>query len=92
MLGDYMCGYNFRIVLDSTLTFVLCVQTLEQEEKDNEAVSKMMALEQKNQLPNLFQDKNRPTLTKWPQVRLDSNAWCRCYFESTNVLVWSVMK
>lgn len=40
--------------------------TLEQEEKDNEAVSKMMALEQKNQLPNLFQDKNRPTLTKWP--------------------------
>lgn len=41
--------------------------TLEQEEKDNEAVSKMMALEQKNQLPNLFQDKNRPTLTKWPQ-------------------------
>lgn len=41
--------------------------TLEQEEKDNEAVSKMMALEQKNQLPNLFHDKNRPTLTKWPQ-------------------------
>lgn len=44
----------------------LCL-TQEQEEKDNEAVSKMMALEQKNQLPNLFQDKNRPTLTKWPQ-------------------------
>ncbi|KAJ0023448.1 hypothetical protein NQD34_003347 [Periophthalmus magnuspinnatus] len=41
--------------------------TLEQEEKDNEAVSKMMAQEQKNQLTNLFQDKNRPTLTKWPQ-------------------------
>ncbi|XP_071403639.1 ubiquitin carboxyl-terminal hydrolase 48 isoform X3 [Centroberyx affinis] len=41
--------------------------TLEQEEKDNEAVSKMMALDQKNQLLNLFQEKNRPTLTKWPQ-------------------------
>ncbi|KAM4625621.1 ubiquitin carboxyl-terminal hydrolase 48 isoform 2-T3 [Polymixia lowei] len=41
--------------------------TLEQEEKDNEAVSKMMAQDQKNQLLNLFQEKNRPTLTKWPQ-------------------------
>ena len=44
------------------------MQRLEQEEKDNEAVSKMMAAEQKNQLTNLFQEKNRPTLTKWPQV------------------------
>uniref|UniRef100_A0A0S7F343 UBP48 n=1 Tax=Poeciliopsis prolifica TaxID=188132 RepID=A0A0S7F343_9TELE len=43
--------------------------TLEQEEKDNEAVSKMMALEQKNQLLNLFHEKNRPVLTKWPQVK-----------------------
>uniref|UniRef100_A0A8P4KAJ1 Ubiquitin carboxyl-terminal hydrolase 48 n=1 Tax=Dicentrarchus labrax TaxID=13489 RepID=A0A8P4KAJ1_DICLA len=42
--------------------------TLEQEEKDNEAVSKMMALDQKNQLLNLFNEKNRPTLAKWPQV------------------------
>lgn len=41
--------------------------TLEQEEKDNEAVSKMMALDQKNQLLNLFHEKNRPVLTKWPQ-------------------------
>ncbi|XP_037534462.1 ubiquitin carboxyl-terminal hydrolase 48, partial [Nematolebias whitei] len=41
--------------------------TLEQEEKDNEAVSKMMALDQKNQLLNLFHEKNRPALTKWPQ-------------------------
>lgn len=41
--------------------------TLEQEEKDNEAVSKMMALDQKNQLLNLFHEKNRPSLTKWPQ-------------------------
>ncbi|XP_049895283.1 ubiquitin carboxyl-terminal hydrolase 48 isoform X1 [Epinephelus moara] len=41
--------------------------TLEQEEKDNEAVSKMMALDQKNQLLNLFNEKNRPTLNKWPQ-------------------------
>uniref|UniRef100_H3BXY1 Ubiquitin carboxyl-terminal hydrolase 48 n=1 Tax=Tetraodon nigroviridis TaxID=99883 RepID=H3BXY1_TETNG len=40
---------------------------LEQEEKDNEAVSKMMALDQKNQLLNLFQEKNRPALAKWPQ-------------------------
>jgi len=46
----------------------LCVQTLEQEEKDNEAVSKMMATDQKNQLINLFNEKNRPTLNKWPQV------------------------
>uniref|UniRef100_A0A1A7YAH0 Ubiquitin carboxyl-terminal hydrolase 48 n=1 Tax=Iconisemion striatum TaxID=60296 RepID=A0A1A7YAH0_9TELE len=47
----------------------LCQQclTLEQEEKDNEAISKMMALDQKNQLLNLFHEKNRPTLTKWPQ-------------------------
>uniref|UniRef100_A0A3Q3G0C9 Ubiquitin carboxyl-terminal hydrolase 48 n=1 Tax=Labrus bergylta TaxID=56723 RepID=A0A3Q3G0C9_9LABR len=43
-----------------------CV-TLEQEEKDNEAVSKMMALDQKNQLLNLFHEKNRPVLSKWPQ-------------------------
>ncbi|XP_031586324.1 ubiquitin carboxyl-terminal hydrolase 48 isoform X1 [Oreochromis aureus] len=41
--------------------------TMEQEEKDNEAVSKMMALDQKNQLLNLFHEKNRPALTKWPQ-------------------------
>ncbi|TNN88219.1 Ubiquitin carboxyl-terminal hydrolase 48 [Liparis tanakae] len=41
--------------------------TLEQEEKDNEAVSKMMATDQKNQLINLFNEKNRPTLNKWPQ-------------------------
>ncbi|KAM9364177.1 ubiquitin carboxyl-terminal hydrolase 48 isoform 1-T2 [Pholidichthys leucotaenia] len=40
---------------------------LEQEERDNEAVSKMMALDQKNQLLNLFHEKNRPTLAKWPQ-------------------------
>ncbi|XP_056293516.1 ubiquitin carboxyl-terminal hydrolase 48 isoform X2 [Pseudoliparis swirei] len=46
-----------------------CLQclTLEQEEKDNEAVSKMMATDQKNQLINLFNEKNRPTLNKWPQ-------------------------
>ncbi|KAM7006281.1 ubiquitin carboxyl-terminal hydrolase 48 isoform 2-T2 [Tautogolabrus adspersus] len=43
-----------------------CV-TLEQEEKDNEAVSKMMAQDQKNQLLNLFHEKNRPVLSKWPQ-------------------------
>lgn len=48
--------------------FFLCFQMLEQEEKDNEAVSKMMALDQKNQLLNLFQEKNRPVLARWPQV------------------------
>lgn len=56
-----------KVVVELTL-YSLCVQTLEQEEKDNEAVSKLMALEQKNQLLNLFYEKNRPTLTKWPQV------------------------
>lgn len=55
----------------------LCVQTLEQEEKDNEAVSKMMALDQKNQLLNLFHEKNRPTLSKWPQVRTRPSLWNR---------------
>lgn len=50
------------------MRLTLCVQTLEQEEKDNEAVSKMMALDQKNQLLNLFNEKNRPTLNKWPEV------------------------
>ncbi|KAK5911825.1 hypothetical protein CesoFtcFv8_001761 [Champsocephalus esox] len=44
----------------------LCL-TLEQEEKDNEAVSKMMATDQKNQLLNLFNEKNRPILNKWPE-------------------------
>ncbi|XP_028302425.1 ubiquitin carboxyl-terminal hydrolase 48 isoform X2 [Gouania willdenowi] len=52
-----------------TPTHEACQQclALEQEVKDNEAVSKMMALDQKNQLLNLFNEKNRPTLTKWPQ-------------------------
>lgn len=51
-----------------TSCFPTSLQTLEQEEKDNEAVSKMMALDQKNQLLNLFHEKNRPTLAKWPPV------------------------
>lgn len=50
------------------MLFFVCFQMLEQEEKDNEAVSKMMALDQKNQLLNLFHEKNRPVLAKWPQV------------------------
>lgn len=58
--------------------FFLCFQMLEQEEKDNEAVSKMMALDQKNQLLNLFQEKNRPVLARWPQVD--------CHSEELNVL------
>lgn len=48
---------------------------LEQEEKDNEAVSKMMALDQKNQLLNLFHEKNRPALAKWPQVDFRHLGW-----------------
>uniref|UniRef100_A0A3Q3QY39 Ubiquitin carboxyl-terminal hydrolase 48 n=1 Tax=Monopterus albus TaxID=43700 RepID=A0A3Q3QY39_MONAL len=50
--------------------------TLEQEEKDNEAVSKMMALDQKNQLLNLFHEKNRPTLANWP-VTIDTVSNCK---------------
>eukprot|EP00063_Salmo_salar_P048330 XP_014023165.1 PREDICTED: ubiquitin carboxyl-terminal hydrolase 48 isoform X3 [Salmo salar] len=41
---------------------------LEREGKENEALNRMMASEQKSSLLNLFQEKNRPTLTKWPQV------------------------
>uniref|UniRef100_A0A4W5QYJ2 Ubiquitin carboxyl-terminal hydrolase 48 n=1 Tax=Hucho hucho TaxID=62062 RepID=A0A4W5QYJ2_9TELE len=40
---------------------------LEREGKENEALNRMMASEQKSSLLNLFQEKNRPTLTKWPQ-------------------------
>uniref|UniRef100_A0A8C8HWU4 Ubiquitin carboxyl-terminal hydrolase 48 n=1 Tax=Oncorhynchus tshawytscha TaxID=74940 RepID=A0A8C8HWU4_ONCTS len=40
---------------------------LEREGKENEALNRMMASEQKCSLLNLFQEKNRPTLTKWPQ-------------------------
>lgn len=60
----------------SKLSFLLSFQMLEQEEKDNEAVSKMMALDQKNQLLNLFHEKNRPVLAKWPQV--DSRLLAAC--------------
>lgn len=62
--------------------FFLCFQMLEQEEKDNEAVSKMMALDQKNQLLNLFHEKNRPVLAKWPQV---DSSWQRC---CRSVMLW----
>lgn len=41
---------------------------LEREGKENEALNRMMAIEQKTNLLNLFQDRNRPTLHKWPQV------------------------
>lgn len=40
---------------------------LEREGKENEALNRMMASEQKSSLLNLFQEKNRPTLSKWPQ-------------------------
>ncbi|XP_072571838.1 ubiquitin carboxyl-terminal hydrolase 48 isoform X3 [Paramormyrops kingsleyae] len=40
---------------------------LEREGKENEALNRMMAIEQKTNLLNLFQDRNRPTLHKWPQ-------------------------
>ncbi|TRY94892.1 hypothetical protein DNTS_032992 [Danionella cerebrum] len=40
---------------------------LEREGKENEALNRMMANEQKSSLLNLFQEKNRPVLDKWPQ-------------------------
>nr|XP_034974348.1 ubiquitin carboxyl-terminal hydrolase 48 isoform X2 [Zootoca vivipara] len=40
---------------------------LEREGEENEALHKMMAGEQKASLPNLFQDKNRPCLSSWPE-------------------------
>uniref|UniRef100_A0A8C9U876 Ubiquitin carboxyl-terminal hydrolase 48 n=1 Tax=Scleropages formosus TaxID=113540 RepID=A0A8C9U876_SCLFO len=40
---------------------------LDREGKENEALNKMIANEQKANLLNLFQEKNRPTLQKWPQ-------------------------
>ncbi|XP_062842349.1 ubiquitin carboxyl-terminal hydrolase 48 isoform X2 [Trichomycterus rosablanca] len=40
---------------------------LEVEGKENEALNRMMANEQKNSLLNLFHEKNRPSLQKWPQ-------------------------
>ncbi|XP_006008902.1 ubiquitin carboxyl-terminal hydrolase 48 isoform X2 [Latimeria chalumnae] len=42
-------------------------KVLEREGEENEALNKMMANEQKTALPNLFHDKNRPTLAPWPQ-------------------------
>ncbi|KAJ7306556.1 hypothetical protein JRQ81_009920 [Phrynocephalus forsythii] len=42
-------------------------QVLEREGEENEALHKMMASEQKASLPNLFQDKNRPCLSSWPE-------------------------
>lgn len=41
---------------------------LEREGEENEALHKMIANEQKTSLPNLFQDKNRPCLSNWPEV------------------------
>uniref|UniRef100_A0A2K6S490 Ubiquitin carboxyl-terminal hydrolase 48 n=1 Tax=Saimiri boliviensis boliviensis TaxID=39432 RepID=A0A2K6S490_SAIBB len=40
---------------------------LEREGEENEALHKMIANEQKTSLPNLFQDKNRPCLSNWPE-------------------------
>ncbi|KAL7837137.1 hypothetical protein SRHO_G00268480 [Serrasalmus rhombeus] len=40
---------------------------LEREGKENEALNRMMATEQKTSLLNLFHEKNRPSLQKWPQ-------------------------
>lgn len=49
-------------------------QILEREGEENEALHKMIANEQKTSLPNLFQDKNRPCLSNWPEVG-GSPAW-----------------
>ncbi|XP_033015280.1 ubiquitin carboxyl-terminal hydrolase 48 isoform X1 [Lacerta agilis] len=43
------------------------LEVLEREGEENEALHKMMAGEQKASLPNLFQDKNRPCLSSWPE-------------------------
>ncbi|KAL2091610.1 hypothetical protein ACEWY4_013873 [Coilia grayii] len=40
---------------------------LEQEDRQNKELNKMMANEQKSALLNLFQEKNRPMLQKWPE-------------------------
>ncbi|XP_028855208.1 ubiquitin carboxyl-terminal hydrolase 48 isoform X1 [Denticeps clupeoides] len=40
---------------------------LDREGRENEELNKMMASEQKTSLLNLFQEKNRPVLQKWPQ-------------------------
>lgn len=40
---------------------------LEQDYKQNEELNKLMASEQKSALLNLFQEKNRPLLQKWPE-------------------------
>ncbi|XP_039611701.1 ubiquitin carboxyl-terminal hydrolase 48 isoform X3 [Polypterus senegalus] len=41
-------------------------KTLERECEESEALNKMIANDQKMALLNLFQDKNRPSLQKWP--------------------------
>lgn len=74
-LVDVLGNFNANT---TKLFLLLCLKTLEQEEKDNEAVSKMMALDQKNQLLNLFHEKNRPTLAKWPQVHTNQTAPSLC--------------
>lgn len=60
LLTKHFLGKGFK--------FDCVFQRLEREGKENEALNRMMANEQKSSLLNLFQEKNRPTLQKWPQV------------------------
>lgn len=63
--GGKFCAVSRRRLIASR--FIL-FQILEREGEENEALHKMIANEQKTSLPNLFQDKNRPCLSNWPEV------------------------
>lgn len=57
-----------HVVKERQLNCFHLFQILEREGEENEALHKMIANEQKASLPNLFQDKNRPCLSNWPEV------------------------
>lgn len=62
------CSGDSKPFLGKGIMIDCFFQRLEREGKENEALNRMMANEQKTSLLNLFQEKNRPTLQKWPQV------------------------
>ncbi|KAI2659049.1 Ubiquitin carboxyl-terminal hydrolase 48 [Labeo rohita] len=63
---DILCYHGGLSILENDRRLV-SAERLEREGKENEALNRMMANEQKTSLLNLFQEKNRPTLQKWPQ-------------------------
>lgn len=63
--GGRSCAGSWGWLIASCL---ILFQILEREGEENEALHKMIANEQKTSLPNLFQDKNRPCLSNWPEV------------------------